>query len=274
MKKNFDIYDYVHKNKFDLLLKESKYVNHVAKGYNDIRKTNLKDIKITDGKFNLKENLDGDKPVVDDHTKKLLLDLISSYNTYQKQMQRPSDIVEVSNTLGGILEAAKQLTLSEADDWFDAVTIKRNMGELDKLGKQFDKVCAEAKALDERLHALYDDMGNILNRYYDISDIPEETMKERLGMKENIKKKVNESFNHIIEVDTPTQIVSKPIRSQIEALAKKGVRSKDIGLKMNFTGNAKLATDTFQKVKNEIYFALDKRESVNKNKSLKNILGV
>jgi len=78
---------------------------------------------------------------------------------------------------------------------------------------------------------------------------------------------VTEEFKHVIHVDTPTQVVSKPVAAQIMALAKKGVRSKDIGLEMGFVGNAKLATDTFQKVKNQIYFALDKRnESVNEAK--------
>jgi hypothetical protein len=59
-------------------------------------------------------------------------------------------------------------------------------------------------------------------------------------------------------------VVSKPVAAQIMALAKKGVRASEIGLEMGFVGNAKLAADTFQKVKNQIYFALDKRnESVN-----------
>jgi len=70
--------------------------------------------------------------------------------------------------------------------------------------------------------------------------------------------KVNEAFKHIISVDTPTQVVSKPIAAQILALAKKGVRSNEIGLKMGFVGNQKAATDAFQKVKNQIYFKLDK----------------
>jgi hypothetical protein len=75
---------------------------------------------------------------------------------------------------------------------------------------------------------------------------------------------VTEEFKHIIHVDTPTQVVSKPVAAQIMALAKKGVRASEIGLEMGFVGNAKLAADTFQKVKNKIYFELDKRnESVN-----------
>jgi len=75
---------------------------------------------------------------------------------------------------------------------------------------------------------------------------------------------VTEEFKHVIHVDTPTQVVSKPVAAQIMALAKKGVRASEIGLEMGFVGNAKLASDTFQKVKNKIYFELDKRnESIN-----------
>jgi hypothetical protein len=87
---------------------------------------------------------------------------------------------------------------------------------------------------------------------------------------------VNEAFKHIIHVDTPTQVVSKPVAAQIMALAKKGVRSKDIGLEMGFVGNAKLATDAFQKVKNKIYFELgNNNESViTEDTKRANILGI
>jgi hypothetical protein len=75
---------------------------------------------------------------------------------------------------------------------------------------------------------------------------------------------LNEEFKHLIHVDTPAQIGSKSTASQIMALAKKGVRSKEIGLEMGFTGDTKSATDTFQKIKNRIYFELDARnESIN-----------
>ena len=92
--------------------------------------------------------------------------------------------------------------------------------------------------------------------YHEILDA-----EDQLGIDESV---INEEFKHVIHVDTPTQVVSKPIAAQIMALAKKGVRASEIGLEMGFVGNAKLAADTFQKVKNKIYFELDKRnESVN-----------
>ena len=60
--------------------------------------------------------------------------------------------------------------LSETDDWFDAVSVKRNMKELKGMTAQFKKAALEANAVNERLNALYEDMGNILNRYYDIDE--------------------------------------------------------------------------------------------------------
>jgi hypothetical protein len=180
-KKNFDIYDYVTNNTFTLKV-EQKGGTSVTKGYNDIRKTNINEVKIVNGKFSLSESLEANRPLTNE-VKKHFLEIISTYKAFQEQMKRKSDIVEIAETLGGIVEAAKTLTLSEADDWFDKVTIKRNMSELDKMDKAFEKVATEARQLDERLHSLYEDMVNILNRYYEISDIDGEVVKERLGKK-------------------------------------------------------------------------------------------
>jgi hypothetical protein len=181
MANNFDIYDFVHNNKITLKVDAHKGTN-VAKAYNDIRKTNLKEVKIVNGKFSLAENLEDRK--LSNEVKKHFLEIISTYNTFQDQMKRQSDMTEVANTLGAIVEAAKEMTLRESGDWFDNVTVKRNMQELDKMGKSFDKFAMEAKQMDERLHSLYEDMGHILNRYYEIADISNDVMKERLAMKE------------------------------------------------------------------------------------------
>ena len=180
MKKPFDIYDYVHNNKFSLKVEQKG--TQVTKGYNDVRKTKINTVVVKDGKFSLQESLDANRPLATE-VKKHFLEIISTYKGFSEQMRRQSDIVETAETLGGVVEAARTLTLSEAGDWFDKVTIKRNMSELDKMDKAFEKVATEARQLDERLHSLYEDMGNILNRYYEISDLDGEIVKERLGKK-------------------------------------------------------------------------------------------
>jgi hypothetical protein len=122
-------------------------------------------------------------------------------------------------------------------------------------------VCKDPKASRKDIEEVLFDSD-----YRDIIEFEDE-----LGLKEIREKynSVNEEFKHVIHVDTPTQVVSKPVAAQIMALAKKGVRASEIGLEMGFVGNAKLAADTFQKVKNKIYFELDKRnESVNEDGTL------
>ena len=117
--------------------------------------------------------------------KKHFLEIVSTYNKYQESMDRKSDIIQVAETLGGITEAARTLAIKEGDDWFDKHTVKRNMSELEKLGSQFDKVALEARALDQRMAGLYEDMGHILSRYYKIGEITEDQMKQRLGIRES-----------------------------------------------------------------------------------------
>jgi len=130
----------------------------------------------------LKEGEERQPTQMSSELKKHFLEIVSTYNKYQEQMDRKSDLATIAETLGGITEAARALALNEGDDWFDKVTIKRNMNELEKLGKEFDKCAVEANSLDQRMGGLYEDMGHILSRYYKLGEISEEQMKNRLGI--------------------------------------------------------------------------------------------
>ena len=116
--------------------------------------------------------------------KKHFLEIISTFGQFGEQMNRKSDIRTIAETLGGIADAAQEYTLREGGDWFDRVTIKRNMSELKKLQSGFEKEAVEAKAQQERLEALYEDMGHVLGRYFEIADLSEDVMKQRLGLNE------------------------------------------------------------------------------------------
>ena len=115
--------------------------------------------------------------------KKHFLEIISTYGQHRENMSRKSDIRQVAETLGAIADAAQEYTLREGGDWFDRVTIKRNMKELKSLQEKFKKEAVEAKAQEQRLEALYEDMGHVLGRYFEIAEITEEQMHQRLGIK-------------------------------------------------------------------------------------------
>jgi len=99
-----------------------------------------------------------------------VIEAVRNYQTIGGQLFKDNGIIEVAKQLVGIAESAQNHVLSETDDWFDAVSVKRNMKELKGLTGQFKKAALEANAVNERLNALYEDMGNILNRYYDIDE--------------------------------------------------------------------------------------------------------
>ena len=57
---------------------------------------------------------------------------------------------------------------------FDKITVSRNMKELKGYSDQFSKFAKEAHTLQQRIESLYEDMGTILNRYYQIDELQEE----------------------------------------------------------------------------------------------------
>jgi hypothetical protein len=116
--------------------------------------------------------------------KRHFLEIISTYGQHREGMSRKSDIRQIAETLGAIADAAQEYTLREGGDWFDRVTIKRNMGELKKLQAGFEKEAVEAQAQQQRMEALYEDMGHVLGRYFEIANVSEDVMRQRLGLHE------------------------------------------------------------------------------------------
>ena len=101
---------------------------------------------------------------------KELVESIRNFNTIGESIYGKGSLKEVAESLSSIAEGAAQHTLSEVDDMFDKVTVSRNMKELTNLSKQFGKVANEANSLQERMSGLYEDMGHILGRYYEIGE--------------------------------------------------------------------------------------------------------
>ena len=101
---------------------------------------------------------------------KELVSSIQNYGSLGENIYGKGNLKEVAETLSSIAEGAAQHTLSETEDMFDKVTVSRNMKELKGLSGQFSKVAEEANSLQERMSGLYEDMGNILGRYYSIGE--------------------------------------------------------------------------------------------------------
>ena len=101
---------------------------------------------------------------------KQILSKIQEFGQLGKSIYKTGDLKETAKTLSDIANSAKVHTLRETENWFDKVTVNRNMKELTNLSKNFGKLSEEASAVQQRLEALYEDMGIVLSRYYDLNE--------------------------------------------------------------------------------------------------------
>jgi uncharacterized phage infection (PIP) family protein YhgE len=95
---------------------------------------------------------------------------VRSYGIVGKSLYNSGNIMEIAERLSHIAEQAHTHVMSETDDWFDQVSVNKNMQSLKKRVSEFQKTATEAHQLNQRMTGLYEDMGHILNRYYDISE--------------------------------------------------------------------------------------------------------
>lgn len=101
--------------------------------------------------------------------KQISSEKINKFGNYQKYINTEIKDLDIAEDVCNIISSASKYMLSETDDWFDAVSVKRNLSELKSLAKQFHKTATERQVYTQRMQGLYEDMGNILNRYFEIS---------------------------------------------------------------------------------------------------------
>jgi len=95
---------------------------------------------------------------------------VKNFGIVGKALYNNNNIVEVAKQLSEIAESAHNHILGEQDDWFDKISVNKNMKSLKGGVVEFQKTAKEAHQLNQRLTALYEDIGHVLNRYYDIDE--------------------------------------------------------------------------------------------------------
>ena len=108
-----------------------------------------------------------DRPQIDKYK---VVEGVKNFGIVGKQLYNNNNIVEIAKQLSEVAESAHNHILGEQDDWFDKVSVNKNMKSLKGSVVEFQKTAKEAQALNQRLTALYEDMGHVLNRYYDIDE--------------------------------------------------------------------------------------------------------
>jgi len=109
-------------------------------------------------------------PILTPEEKKAYLESIARFNEYGKAIYRGNDLKEVIKEMKKIVEFASKNIMEESGDWFDGVTLGRHSKKMNESLKLFEKTANEVVKLQQRLEAVYEDIGQTLGKYYEIKD--------------------------------------------------------------------------------------------------------
>ena len=101
------------------------------------------------------------------YEKKKMYETIKSYNEYRKNLKAES-VYETANKIMEAVNLAERYALKECGDWMQENTAIRHFKELKKMSEAFKKNAAKCQQQNNEMVSLYEDMGNILEKYFEI----------------------------------------------------------------------------------------------------------
>lgn len=102
--------------------------------------------------------------------KKILYNELKKFTEYGDAVYQEQDLNKIAAKFEAVSKYAKRYLNEKASDSFDQVTINRNMKELDKKVRKFKKEAKKVQKHQDRLTALYDDIGIIFDRYFGVGE--------------------------------------------------------------------------------------------------------
>ena len=175
-----------------------------------------------------------DTPRVD---KQQTIEGVRNFGIVGKSLYNNGNIMEIAKQLSSIAESAHNHILGEQDDWFDKISVNKNMKTLKGSVVEFQKAAKEAHQLNQRMTALYEDIGHVLNRYYDIDEGLDPVDTSKVEPDDDFEDRDDKDIDNDGDVDDSDeflhkkrQAISKAVKSTKEGLDKRPVKKlKDIG---------------------------------------------
>ena len=154
---------------------------------------------------------------------------VKNFGIVGKQLYNNNNIVETAKQLAEIAESAHHHILGEQDDWFDKISVNKNMKTLKGSVVEFQKTAKEAQALNQRMTALYEDIGHVLNRYYDIDEALDPVDTDKVEPKDDFKDREDKDIDNDGDVDDSDEYLHKRRQAVTKAVKKESKSLKDVG---------------------------------------------
>jgi hypothetical protein len=142
--------------------------------YNKLEVTEISLKRIVENLDSIPSNGKFDQPKkLSSQEKKQLMGLVSKFNEYGKVLRCEHHLMETAKTLDQIAAMAKTYAMTESSDFFQGRVVERDFKQVDGITKDFKKLAQECYGKIQQLNALYEDMGHVLGRYYEIQTLDE-----------------------------------------------------------------------------------------------------
>lgn len=154
-----------------------------------------------------------ESPKLSSEQKMKLMDMVSRYNEFGQKLKMENSLIETAQALAEISELAETYACNEAQDWFATEVVKGDFKRARGVSETFQKIAKECHGKVQQLNALYEDMGNILQRYYEISDPVQEVQYNPSNISSQ-RPLPNANPNSVMEVNVDAK--NKNIKGQRE----------------------------------------------------------
>ena len=170
---------------------------------------------------------------------------VRNFGIVGKSLYNNNNIIEIAKQLSQVAESAHNHILGEQDDWFDKISVNKNMKTLKGSVVEFQKTAKEAHQLNQRMTALYEDIGHVLNRYYDIdeahvyghddedSELEEKELDKvdpsKVEPEDDFKDREDKDIDNDGDVDDSDEYLHKRRQAVTKAVKKESKSLKDIG---------------------------------------------
>jgi|TARA_R110000868_G_scaffold310172_2_gene571452 hypothetical protein len=92
---------------------------------------------------------------------------LKNFSAMSESVYGKGDLQTITERVRNIIERAEMI-VNENSDWFDKVSMNRHLKELNNSYKTFEATSQEMSQLQERLAMAYEDIGQQLNKYFDV----------------------------------------------------------------------------------------------------------
>ena len=168
-----------------------------------------------------------DKPQINKYE---VVEGVRNFGIVGKQLYNNKSVMEIAGQLAKIAEQAHSHVLSETDEWFDKVSVNKNMKHLKGSVVEFQKTAKEAHMLNQRLTGLYEDIGHVLNRYYEIDETIEELDKpDEDELDGDFEDREDKDIDNDGDTDDSDEYLHKRRQAVSKAVKKESTSLKDVG---------------------------------------------